>query len=55
MTNDVLVNPRCSRVERKSAAVSPTVVAMTLMSQKKMVISGTLFSIFVNVDRLDFR
>jgi hypothetical protein len=29
----------------KSAAVSPTVVHKTLMIQKKMVISGTLFNI----------
>ncbi len=43
-----MVKPRCSVVERKSAAVSPTVVAVILMIQKTSVTSGTLFSIFVN-------
>src|SRR3954452_19594747 len=40
----VLVRPRFRLSERKSAAVSPTVVARTLMIQKKMVTSGTLLS-----------
>ena len=39
---EVPVRPKCKFELRKSAAVSPTVVAMILMTQKKIVTSGTL-------------
>ena len=41
----VLVKPSFNYSFRLSAKVSPTVVHSTLMSQKKMVTSGTLLSI----------
>src|SRR5579884_2743539 len=44
MTSVVPVKPRPIWELRKSAAVSPTVVAMILMTQKKIVTSGTLLS-----------
>ena len=44
MTTEVTVRPRLRVVERKSAAVSPTVVASTLMTQNIAVTSGTLLS-----------
>ena len=45
MTIEVPVKPKFKWEFRKSAAVSPTVVAMIFMIQKKMVTSGTLFSV----------
>ncbi len=45
MTMVVFVSPRLSVVLRKSAAVSPTVVARTLMTQKAQVGSGTLLKV----------
>src|SRR5438132_12834455 len=45
MTSVVPVKPSPRCEFKKSAAVSPTVVAMTLMIQKKTVTSGTLFNI----------
>src|SRR5437868_2838508 len=44
MISVVPVSPRPRWLFRKSAAVSPTVVAMILMIQKKSVTSGTLLS-----------
>jgi hypothetical protein len=45
MKRDVTVSPRFSVTERKSAAVSPTVVAIIFIVQKASVTSGTLLSI----------
>lgn len=45
MIPPVMAVPRPTGTARKSAPVSPTVVAMTLMIQKISVASGTLFSI----------
>ena len=45
ITYVVLLSPSPSVPSRKSAAVSPTVVQSTLMTQKYRVTSGTLFSI----------
>ena len=45
MTYVVFVSPSPTVPSRKSAAVSPTVVHSTLMTQKYTVTSGTLFSI----------
>ena len=42
MIADVAGSPRPRFMFRKSAAVSPTVTAMSLMSQKSTVTSGTL-------------
>lgn len=44
MTIEVFVKPKFRLTLRKSAAVSPTVVAMILIIQKKIVTSGTLLS-----------
>ena len=44
MTTLVMASPKFRSTLRKSAAVSPTVVASTLITQKMMVTSGTLFS-----------
>lgn len=44
MTIEVFVKPRFRLTLRKSAAVSPTVVAMILIIQKNIVTSGTLLS-----------
>jgi hypothetical protein len=42
MIKEVPVRPKCRFIERKLAAVSPTVVPITLIIQKIIVISGTL-------------
>ncbi len=46
MITDVIVSPRSRLVLRKSAAVSPTVVAMILIIQNERRTSGTLFQRF---------
>ena len=46
MIPDVAVSPRSRLVLRKSAAVSPTVVAMILIIQNERSTSGTLFQRF---------
>ena len=47
----VAVRPRLRLVARKSAAVSPTVVARILTTQKNRVTSGTLLSIALAMSR----
>src|SRR4051794_7589390 len=49
ITTVVNVRPKWRVSFRKSAAVSPTVVAKTLMIQKKIVTSGTLLSMALRV------
>src|SRR4051794_24499741 len=44
VTTEVPVRPKLRLTSRKSAAVSPTVVQSTLMTQKYSVTSGTLLS-----------
>jgi hypothetical protein len=44
INSEVLVNPSPTFAARKSADVSPTVVDMILMTQKRSATSGTLLS-----------